>query len=270
MHALIVCRLRPAAKHRLPRRKFQNCGRQAVGPKIRVSLERAGHPQRLLLKNKSRHRDRVAPNIEQPAAPPFRLMSHILGIAIEIAEDARRRPQFPDPSAANDLPRAQPLRVRFYHERFAYLHTRAIARRQQCLRLRHVQAEWLLAQHMLPRLRCFDGPRHVQMIRQRVVNRLNLAVLKQLLVRSVGLRNSQLPRRFFRLLLVARSNRGNFAARALLHPWNHFAHGNRRRSQDSPLHLLHSLLRCFFSASCSSLCALCDKAFGPLSLHYIH
>src|SRR5712692_4045887 len=271
MHALIERRLRPAAKHRLPsRRKFQNRRRQPVSPKIRIPLQRAHYPHRLLPKNKSRHGDRIAANIQQPAPAPFHLVPHIRGIAIEVAEQAHRRPQLPDRSAANNLPRAQPLRMRLHHERLAHLHTCALARRQQRPRLRHVQADRLLAQHVLPCLRRFDRPRHVQMIRQRVVDRLHLAIPQQFLIRSVRLLNPQLSRCLFRFLLIPRSNRGDLAPRPELHPGNHFAHRNRRRPQDTPFHLLHSLLRP------ALVCVLCglfsrgtgSKPLGPSSLHH--
>src|SRR6266446_1107295 len=78
----------------------------------------------------------------------------------------------------------------------------------------------------------------MQMIRQRIINRLNLRVRQQRFIRPVGLGNPQLVRGVFRLPRIARSNGRHLAPSALLHSRDHFASGNRRHTQHSPFHLL--------------------------------
>src|ERR1700685_2664601 len=89
---------------------------------------------------------------------------------------------------------------------------------------------------MLPCLRRLDRPRHVQMIRQGVVDRLDLRISQQLFVRPVSLRDSQRLRRFLPLLEVARSDRRNVAPFSFLHPRNHLADRDARRAQNTPLY----------------------------------
>src|SRR5712692_9069503 len=89
------------------------------------------------------------------------------------------------------------------------------------------------------------------MIRQRIVDGLDLRVGQQRFVTSIGLLDSQFCRRIFRLSRVARSNGRDFAPLSLLHRGNHFSHRNSCYSEHSPLHLvwLHSnpsVADCFF------------------------
>ena len=53
---------------------------------------------------------------------------------------------------------------------------------------------------MFPGLRRLDGPGHVQMIRQRVVDRFNLLIRQKLLIRPVRFRYAQLFRRLLRFI----------------------------------------------------------------------
>src|SRR5712671_4919010 len=137
MHRLKVCALRQARERRLPGRKFQDRGRQAVCPEIRIALQRPCYPQRLLSKNKTRHRNRVASDIQQTASTPFDFVPHIVRIPVEVAEDAHRRLQFSNRTGPDQFLRAQPLRMRLDHKRFPDFHAGAVSRRQQSLCLRY-------------------------------------------------------------------------------------------------------------------------------------
>ena len=242
LHPLIRHDLRPARENRLPAAEFQNRRRQPVGPEIRVALHHSAHPQRLRSKHKPRRSNRIAPDVQQPAAAPLRFMPHVLGVPVEVAEHPHNRAQFPNPPFANQLPGPQPLRVRLHHKRFANFHAGALPHRQQRPRFRGVQRDGLFAQHVLPRLRRLDGPRHVQVIRQRIVDRLNFRIAQQFLIRSISLFNFQPGSRRPGLVQIARSDSRHLTPRALLHPRNHFAHRDGRRAQNAPLHLLPSLL----------------------------
>src|SRR6202043_2898848 len=113
----------------------------------------------------------------------------------------------------------------------------ALPHRQQGSCLRHCQAQRLLAQHVFPGLRRFDRPRHVQVIRKGVVDRFNLGIGQQLLIRPVRLRYSQLPRGVLSPLQIPRRNRRDLTPFSLLHPRDHLLSRNRRHPQHSPLHL---------------------------------
>src|SRR5882762_9120441 len=91
MHRLKVCALRKARERRLPGRKFQNRGRQAVCPEIRIAFQRPCYTERLLSKNKARHRNWITTDIQQTASTPLDFVPHVVRIPVEVAEDAHRR-----------------------------------------------------------------------------------------------------------------------------------------------------------------------------------
>ena len=70
---------------------------------------------------------------------------------------------------------------------------------------------------MLARLCRADGPRYVQMIRQGIVDRVDIRVVDQFLVGAVSFGNVEVVRRRFGALAIARSNRRNFGPVAGLH-----------------------------------------------------
>src|SRR6202171_528977 len=127
--------------------------------------------------------------------------------------------------------------MHLHHERFANLHSSSLANRQQRPGFRRRQADRFFAQYVLSRLGGLNRPGHVQMVRQRVVNRFNLAIAQKFLVRPVSLRDAKLLRRFCRAAAIPRSNRRNLAPFAFLHPRDHFAHCDGRRPQHTPPHL---------------------------------
>ncbi len=69
---------------------------------------------------------------------------------------------------------------------------------------RHGQAQRLLAQDMLARLRGFDRPGNVQLIRKRIVDGINLRIGQQLFVGSIGLGDAERARRLLGPAQVAR------------------------------------------------------------------
>ena len=72
----------------------------------------------------------------------------------------------------------------------------------------------------LPASAAWMRPRHVQVIRQRIVDRVDLRIGQHLLVRAVRLRNAQLARRGFGARPVARRDADDLAEFALLHRRN--------------------------------------------------
>src|ERR1019366_3493063 len=128
-----------------------------------------------------------------------------------------------------------------HHECLAYRYARAVARLKQLPRLRRVHADRFFAQHVLARLRRAHRPRHMQVVRQRIVNRLDLRVRQHLLVRPVRFRNPQLARRFPGFLPVPRRDAHYLAAVAQLHRRNHPRHCDLGRSQNAPFHFPRSI-----------------------------
>src|SRR6267143_5994920 len=236
LHPLVMHKLRATRKHRLPRRKFQNHRRQPVRLKIGVEFDQRRDARRLLPKNEPRRGNRVAPDIHHPAPSPLCNIPHVLRISIEVTERSLILSQLSDHSLANQLACPQPLGMGLHHERFADFDTAAVAHAQQRTRLRNAHTQWLLAQHMLPCLRRFDRPRHVQMIRQRIVNRFDLRIGKQLFVGTVRLRDSQLFRGALRFLQIPRGDRRDFAPLPFLHSRDHLPDGDPCHAPHPPFH----------------------------------
>src|SRR5580704_17989894 len=63
-----------------------------------------------------------------------------------------------------------------HHECFANFHAGTVAHIEERPCLRNVQPDGLFAEHVFASFRGFDGPGHMQMIRQRIVDGLDLRV----------------------------------------------------------------------------------------------
>ena len=103
-----------------------------------------------------------------------------------IREEGLDRARLADRAGAHDLARAAPLRMMTNHERFGDELARPRPRRDERLGLGGAQRNRLLAQHMLARLQRADGPLDVQLVGQRIVDRLDRRVCEQLLIGAVG------------------------------------------------------------------------------------
>jgi hypothetical protein len=99
-----------------------------------------------------------------------------------VASDQR---QFADRSRGDQVARLQPLRMRPDHERLGHQLVGSLLHFRQRPRLGGVHADRLFAEHVFACFERPDGPRHVQVIRQRIVDRLDLVVLQKRLVRTV-------------------------------------------------------------------------------------
>ena len=148
-------------------------------------------------------------------------------------------------AGAHQLLRAQPLRVMAVHEGLHQLQLRVAAPGvHQQLALGGRQPNRLFAQHMLARLERLDGPRHMQMIGQRVVNGLHLRVSEQCLVAAIAARNPKRGGCLFGGSCRARANRHHCAVPAKLHRRNNFQRANFCRAQNSPANFLHCAAPC--------------------------
>ena len=241
VHPLVRHELRRARERRLartgsrgsPRRagRRRSRGRRSSRPSTRVRLLAEDHPRR---------RDRVAADVVQAAAADAGDVADVLaGRALKYAERAGDDAQVADRAGLRELLRAQPLRVRARHERLADHDAGAVAHGEQLARLVGVEADRLLAQHVLAGLGRADRPRHVQVVRQRVVDR------RRRRGRRAAPRTSRArarcragrPRRdprSGRSDAIATTSR----ARAALHRGDHLLDGDVRRAEHAPADLL--------------------------------
>src|SRR5690349_13250872 len=81
--------------------------------------------------------------------------------------------------------------------------------------------------------------RHVQMIRQRVVDRFDIGICEQRFVRIISKRNPERVSRFARSRAVARGDRADLAPRTLLHARQHLLRSDARRAQYAPYDSFH-------------------------------
>jgi len=139
----------------------------------------------IALEQKTRHGNGITSDIHHAAAAEFEHVPDVLGIAIKVTECAHDRLQLSDLAAADDLASAQPLRVGPHHERFANLHASFVSHLNKIQRLFGGYRDRFFAKNMLAGFGCADGPGYMQVIRQRIVNRVDIRIRQQLLIGAV-------------------------------------------------------------------------------------
>ena len=181
----------------------------------RIAGDGGGNAQRLLAEDHARRLDGIAADIEQPAAAVLADVADVVGVEFEVAERAHRANavarcarRAPVPQSARHCgwfctmkpsPILTPVRSRT-----------AISSSASC----GVQADRLFAEHVLACLGGAHGPRHVQVIGQRIVDRVDLRIGQHLLVGAVGFGNAEFARRRFGPRRVARRDARDLAALA--------------------------------------------------------
>ena len=100
-------------------------------------------------------------------------------------QTSRRRRAARRSSGAQELPHGQPARLHAHHRRLTDHHAGPIARGDQATRVGAGGGDGLFAQHMLPGVGGALGPGDVQVVRQRIVDRVNLGIGQQRLVGGV-------------------------------------------------------------------------------------
>ena len=110
------------------------------------------------------------------------LLRMLSGVDVEVAEEAKHGTEFADAAFVQQRAQANPLGVAVDHERLADFDAGAGADGEQGLRFGDGEAERLFAEHMLARLSGFDGPGHVHVVRQRVVDGVDVGIGEQLFV----------------------------------------------------------------------------------------
>src|ERR1022692_684592 len=239
LHALIGNQLGGAGEDRLAGGEIEHGGSQAVRVHIGVAFQQGHHAARFLAEDEAGSVDGIAADIEQPSAAPRAHITDVGAVAIEIAEEAHDGAQFADAAAADQIAGAQPLRMRAHHESFAHLHAGAGLRFEQLAGFGGVESQRLLAEHVLSGLGRAHRPGHVQVIGQRVVDRLDFRIGQQFLVGTVGFRNAEGGGRLLGLRQVARGDGGDLAPLATLHGGYDLLHGYIGGAQDAPTDFAH-------------------------------
>ncbi len=128
-----------------------------------------------------------------------------------------------------------------HHEGFADLYLGLVARLDQIPDFAGIEANGFLAEHVLPRFGATDRPRHVQVIRQGIVDGVDVRIGQQRFVGAIGFRNPQFCGGLPSFRFVARRDRSNLAELSLLHRRDHSLDGNLGDAQYAPADSGHLL-----------------------------
>ena len=112
----------------------------------------------------------------------------------------------------------------------------AVPRRDQLVDALDGHAQRLLAEHVLAGLERTHRPRHVQRVRQRHVDRVDVRIGQQVVVACVTPWDAELLRDRAGLLLVAGRDGQQRRAGGLVHRRNHPLRGDVRRTEHPPVH----------------------------------
>ena len=219
-HPLVVADLGRAGEGQMPPAgELDQRARQPVGAELRIEVEARHDPGRLGAEDVAGGQDRVAADVVERAAAR-RLVADVVGVEQAIGEEGLDRARFPDRARARDLARAPPLRMVAHHERLGDELAGPRARGDQRLRLVGVKRDRLLAQHVLAGLQRADRPGDVQLVGQRIVDRLDRRIGEQLLIGAVGAGDAERGGRRPRLGEIARGDRVDARDLAALHGGN--------------------------------------------------
>ena len=220
-HALMRCELGRAGEGQVPgARELDQRARQPVDAHGRVAFDAGRDPQRLDAEEIAGGVDRIAADVVEPPAADLRLVAHVRRIGERIAEKRLDRLGGAERSILGEVAGSLPPGRMAGHERLGHELAGAAPGVDQLLGLRGGQRDRLLAEHVLAGLHGADAPGHVQVVGQRVVDRLDVGIGQQGLVAPIGARDAELRRDTVGLGLVARGDRGDARVAATLHAGN--------------------------------------------------
>ena len=210
---------------------------QPVGAECRVAVDVRDGAHGLGAEEPAARDDRVAADVVEPAAADVGAVADVGRIEVVVAEEHLHGAQLADAALAHHLAGADPLRVEAHHECFPDQHLlRGVAQRR---RLVGSERDRLLAQHVLPGRGRLQRQRHVQVVGQRVVDRLDLGIGEQRLVRAVGAWNAECRGGGARTRLVPRRDRADLDERTLPHAGQDALAADLRRGEHAPDDRLH-------------------------------
>ncbi len=139
----------------------------------------------------------------------------------------------------DQLAGAPPLRMAAHHEGLLDQHAHAVAHLDQLARLRGAERDRLLAEHVLAGARRLDRERHVQVVGQGVVDRLDLGVAHQLGVGAVSLGDAERLGGRLGMGEVARRDRDDRGVRRALHRRDDLLAPDLGRADDAEAYRFH-------------------------------
>ncbi len=177
---------------------------------------------------------------DQRAAAGLGDVADVLRIAVEIGEEHLDGADVAELAGGHDLLRPHPLRVVTDHEGLGDHH--AGRHTPQLLGFGGIEGDRLLAEHMLAGFQRLDRPGHMQVVGQRVVDRLDGGVGQQRLVAPIRLRYAGRPRGGLRRGQGARGDGTQLDQRAGQHRRDHVLQPDLRGAQHAPHNRFHGVL----------------------------
>ena len=168
------------------------------------------------------------------AAAEGRHVPDVRRIVVEVAEEPGDRSHRAEASGADDVERAQPLRVRAHHERFFDPDAGAVAHRDELRGFGPAEADRLFAEDVLARFGGANRPRHVQVVGEGNVDGVDVGIGEELVVRAVRLRDLQCGGGVPRPAGVTGRNRVDLRPRAALHRRDDFFCRDLRDAEHAP------------------------------------
>ena len=199
-----------------------------------VALDDGHHAAGFLAEDEARGVDGIAADIEEGAAAPGEHIADVGGVAIEVAEETHGGAQIADAAGADEIAGADPLGMGVHHEGLADFDAGAGLRLKQLAGFGGVERQRLLTEHVLAGFGGANGPGHVQVIRERVVDGLDFGIGQQFLVGAVGFRDAEIGGGLASSRQIAGGDSGDLAGCAKLHGRNHFFDGDMGGAQYAP------------------------------------
>ena len=222
--------------------KLQRGAGQHVYVPFGVPLDGGEDPHRLGAEDVAPGEQGIDADVEQPAAAHLPLVADVVGVVEVVAEPALDRPQPTDATRAHKLSHPLPLRVVDHDIGLLNLQAGLVTDGDQGGRLRRVERDRLLAKHVLAGARRLRRPRHVEMVRQRVVDHVDGGIGQHGLVVAVCPGQAELFGHRLRLGQLAARDAVDTHAGGLLQRRDHVLDGKVRGAEHPPRERRHRIL----------------------------
>ena len=214
-----------------------------------AQLGRRAHNLRLLTSEGAHNVHRVATRVHQRATREVVLEADVREPRQREAQRGLDVAQRAELTAADDLDHPPGERVVAPMEGLHEDETGLPRNRRELFRLRSIRGERLLAQHVLAGLERSRGPRRVQTVRQRVVDRVDVGRADQRLVIGIHVRHAVLGRELLGPRSVSRRDRDDLGLPHMGRRLDHRRGRNARRTEHTDPHdIHHATLRPMISA----------------------
>ena len=214
--------------------EFHQSRSKAIDLHSRVAVDAGDNAKRFARECRASRENEVAANIHEGTAAGFEMIADVSGVCVEVAEKARDRSRFADAALGDEFAQTEPLGVGLHHESFTDLHAGAGLHFQERFSFGDGQADRLFTEHVLSSFGRFDRPRHMELIRQRVVNRIDLRICEKFVIGPVSSRNAERGCGRLGACEITRGDRIDARKLPQLHGRQNFLDANIGSTQDSP------------------------------------